>query len=265
MKTHDPRRATHDLFGFRFWLAWILWFAGALILAVIFWTLFIQRLFGAVRGYELTLTWSLAVFGSWFLLLIPFMRKKEQIWKRLNVDQERALDAWLAGMGLFIGLLMASALFWSLRFRANLADTRSFHPEWLRSVLGSWLFLALPFLVVMYRSADRIFKTALLRQTQTGPRFRSIFIERSHRILSHGLAEKLGRIPETMEGAHLVHLLLKDGRRIPNVFILNRREILGVYDRTELGFDLKDAADLEAVRPLPVFEESKWLRLDGRA
>ena len=260
---------TKDAYGFQFWLKWILWFAGSFVLAAIFWTVFLTRVFGQIQSREIVLTWAVAVFGSWFLLLIPFMRKKEQIWKRLNEDQEKAIDAWLFGMGIFIGLLIISEFFWSFWFLRGSRPTSSggFDPRWIRAVFGTWLFLTLPFLVLMYRRADKIFKTAVARQTQAGPSFRTHFVEKSRRMLPETIAAKLRGVPPTLEQGHVVTAVLKDGREVPHLFVLNANEILGVYDRTELGFD---ASDIVGVKPvdadqLPGYEESKWLRLDGRA
>src|SRR5437773_125999 len=112
-------RSLQDRYGFLFWLKWILWFAGSFIISAIFWTLLIKGIFHEIKGPELTLTWAVSVFGSWFILVIPFMRKKEQIWKRLNSDQEKAVDAWLLGMGVLIGLLIASSFGWSFVFRSE--------------------------------------------------------------------------------------------------------------------------------------------------
>ena len=90
-----------DQYGFKFWLGWIVQFAGSFIAAVLFWTFSLTALFGGIRGAEISITWAVAVFGSWFILMIPFMRKKERIWKRLNDDQEKATDAWLLGLRIF--------------------------------------------------------------------------------------------------------------------------------------------------------------------
>ena len=256
---------SRDAFGFRFWLGWIFWFAASFILIAIFWTRLVTALLGPVRGPELTMTWSLAVFGSWFLAVIPFMRKKEKIWKRLNVDQESALDAWLGGMGVFIGLLIAAAFFWSLHYKSRLGQ-EGLSGEWLKAVFLTWLVLMLPFLILLYRQADRIFKTAVERQTPKLPVFRSLLVEHSRRLLPEKISQKIRRAPAVLREGHIVNALLKDGRKIPHVFVMGGTEILGVYDRTELGFEADDIMDIEILAPgdLPVYEESKWLRIDGR-
>ena len=136
-----------DPFGFGFWLGWILWFAGALIVAAIVWTALLVLFFGRLEGNELYATWAVSVFGSWFVIVIPFMRKKERIWKRLNVDEERATSVWLRAMGLFIGLLISSAFLWSFLMRDKIFLDPGFHPEWLKAVISTWGILLIPFLI----------------------------------------------------------------------------------------------------------------------
>ena len=251
-----PNAFNKDRYGFLFWLKWIVWFAASFIAAALFWTTVMQIAFGRVEGKELTITWSVAVFGSWFLLVIPFMRKKERIWKRLNDDQEKAVDAWFWGMGLFIGLLIASAFFWSFWLKGSL---------WFKYVFATWLVILFPFLILMYRQADRIFKTAAARQTYV-PRFRSIFIEPSKRLLPQAVAEKIKTFAPTLSSGHVVTAVLKSGQRVSHVFVLNFNEILGVYDKIDFDFDARDVVDTEKIDPgqLPAYEEAKWLRLDGR-
>ena len=255
-------------FGFRFWLTWILWFAGSLTLAALVWTVALTGIFHRIEGPELTMVWAVAVFGSWFLLVVPFMRKKEQIWKRLNQDEERAADAWLAAMALFIGLLIVSSLGWSFVYRRSLGtfSTRGLNSDWAKAVFGTWIFLLLPFLVWMYRKADQIFKAAVIRQKVTGPVFRTLFVEKSKRLLPEKIAKTIQAVPPMLPKGHVVTLRLKDGTQVPHVFVLNSCEILGVYDRQEWGFEARDVVAVEvAGETLPAYEESKWLRLDGRA
>ncbi len=254
-----------DRFGFKFWLSWILWFAGSLVGAAIFWTFVLTLLFGRIQGSELILSWAVAVFGSWFILLIPFIRKKEQIWKRLNDDQERAVDAWLTAMGIFIGLLVASCLFWSWRLADRIQTSEGFDPTWSKAVFGTWLFLLIPFLIWMYRKADDIMKTALVRQGAVAPSFKTAAIPRSERLLPEALTEKLKKIPPTLPRGHVVTAILKNGQRVPHVFVLDSREIAGVYHRDSFDFESNQIADIEPIPKgqLPPYEEGKWLKLDG--
>ena len=68
-----------------------------------------------------------------------------------------------------------------------------------------------------------------------------------------------------LPNGHVVTVILKNGNRIPHVFVLNAKEILGVYDKDALDFSIDEIADLEALDKdhLPLYEESRWLRLDG--
>ena len=262
MPTH-PR----DPYGFRFWLEWIIRFVGSLTLSAVFWTFVLTKLFGALQSKEMILTWSAAVFGSWFIAVIPFMRKKEQIWKRLNCDQEKSLSAWLIGMNLIVGLLILSSVTWNWIYRAEVLSVRSgFYGGWLKAVFGSWLFSVMPVLIWMYRKADTIFKDAVERQLTQSPKFRSDFVEKSQRSIPSEISQKIKNVPETLPRGHVVHLILKDGRKVPHVFILDAKEILGLYDQTQMDFKASDIADALPVRDpdMAQYDESKWLRLDAR-
>lgn len=259
-------RAIKDRYGFLFWLTWILWFAGSFVFAAIFWTTLLQYFLGKIFGFEFTITWVVCVFGTWFMLVIPFMRKKEQIWKRLNDDQEKAVDAWLLGMGIFIGLLVASSLGWSVVFKEKilLKESAAIHPLWVKAVFGSWLVFLIPFLIMMYRQADNIFKTAVQNQTYT-PRHKVMSIPQKSRLLPEGLVNRLKNIEFTIQNGHLIDLTLKDGRKIPNVFVFKGHEIMGIYERESLDFEVSQIEDFKCVdkAKLPAFDESKWLRFEA--
>ncbi len=256
-----------DPFGFKFWLGWILGFAGCFFVSAGLWTLFITWLFGSIEGSELTLTWCVTVFGSWFLFLTPFMRKKERIWKRLNHDQEKAADLWLAGMAVYIGVLIASSLAWSYLFRSDLHRTVSgIHGPWLKAVFATWILALIPFLVVMYRKADTLFNEAHQRQTSRGPKFQSTLIEKAARQLPIEIGDQISQFPEMLENGRIVTLKLKDGREIQDVFVINSREVIGLYARENMDFKTEDVVGVQAVdaQNLPAYDETRWLRLDGR-
>lgn len=254
-----------DRFGFLFWLGWMTWFAASFLGSAAVWTFFLTWLFGSLEGEELTVTWSVAVFASWFMFLIPFMRKKEQIWKRINGDQERSLRLWFWGMGTFLSTAIVSSIFWSWKYRLDFGASGLYGP-WSKAVFGTWLLMLLPFLAFMYRQADRIFKDAVMRQSQAGPRFRTVLIEKSKRLLTPDLCRKIRQTKPVMPEGHVVACILKDGRKIPNVFVVRGQEILGLYDRLTMDFSGEDIHDIEggASKELPAYEEEKWLRLDGR-
>jgi uncharacterized membrane protein len=256
-----------DPFGFRFWLGWILGFVSCFFISAGLWTLLITRTFGAIKGSELTLTWCVAVFGTWFLFLTPFMRKKERIWKRLNHDQEKAADLWLAGMAVYIGALIASSLLWSFVFRGDLhRESAGLYGPWLKAVVATWLVALIPFLVVMYRKADMLFKEAHERQTSRGPKFQSTLVEKAARQLPVEIAAQISTFPEMLENGRIITLKLKDGREIRNVFVINSREVIGLYDCESMNFKTADVIGVQSVdsEKLPLYDETRWLRLDGR-
>ncbi len=254
-----------DRFGFRFWLGWICWFAGSFVLAAAGWTVLIEKALGPIEGSAREITWAISVFGTWFILVIPFMRKKERVWKRLNTHQEKAVDAWQTAMMIFIGALIGSLFFWSWRYREELGGSGIYGP-WVKAVLVTWLVVLLPFLILMYRRADQIFRDARQEQAAPGPQFRARFYDKASRQLP-GLARlQLEGIAPTVGEGHVVSLRLRNGSVIPHVFILHRREILGIYDAEALSFSMEEIEGVEVLKPesLPPYEEARWLRLDGR-
>ena len=59
--------------------------------------------------------------------------------------------------------------------------------------------------------------------------------------------------------------VLRDGRKIENVFIRDKKDVLGVYGVDSLPFRIRDIVDLETAEldRLPNFKAENWLRLDG--
>jgi hypothetical protein len=257
-------RALKDRYGFLFWLRWIVSFAGSFIVSAIMWTTLLSWIFGPIRGEELLMTWAVAVFGTWFILVIPFMRKKEQIWKRLNDDQERAVDAWLTGLGCFIGLFVSSAFLWDVAMRERLLlNERGIDPVWMKAVFGTWLAILIPLLIWMYRSADRLFRTANERQSYS-PGFKAQWIDPKRRQLPEPLLAKLRGFRPTLPGGHLVRVTLKDGSSLAHVFVLLNGEVAGVYDYALKDFDASQVVDIRSLSSeiLPVYDESKWVRFN---
>ena len=87
------------------------------------------------------------------------------------------------------------------------------------------------------------------------------------RRLPAGLSRKMKKFPDVIRRGQLVTAVLRDGRRIENVFIRDRQDVLGVYGVDRLPFEAGDVVDVEPadLSRLPVFEEARWLRLDGAA
>ena len=252
-------------YGFKFWLLWIFNFAVSFILAALFWSGILFLLLGPIHRNEFVWTWAVAVFGSWFLIVTPFMRKKEQIWKRLNLDQEKAVDAWMKGMGGFLLAMIFNLIFWSWFYQNPiLQSSQNLYPPWLKSVGLTFLILLFPFLAYMYRKADAIFNSAVTRQNEIGVRFRTAFVAKVNRILPEKIAVKIEFLPPLLENGNLVQLKLKDGRLISHAFILHQKELLGIYDYPAMDFEMTDIVEViphENDEILP-YEESKWLRLD---
>ncbi|MBI3312807.1 MAG: hypothetical protein HYZ83_01040 [Candidatus Omnitrophica bacterium] len=146
----------------------------------------------------------------------------------------------------------------------SIHDTRT-AVIWITAVFGTWMIMLVPLIVVMYLKVDKTYEDARLRREKVALRFRSIYVEKSKRMIVPELAKKLEGFPDTIDGGQLVTLVLKDGRRISNVFIEHHREIIGIYDFTEFPFEAKDIADIEMTpaEQIPTFFVPNWLRLDG--
>ncbi len=86
-------------------------------------------------------------------------------------------------------------------------------------------------------------------------------------MIPSSFAKKIQEKTPVLPDGYVVSFLLKDGRKIPNVFVTKGNEILGVYDRVSVDFSAEDIQDVQVLdkEELPVYEEEKWLRLDGRA
>ena len=179
----------------------------------------------------------------------------------------QTIFGWIVWITLTIASFFASAAFWTpiiARKLGSIHETRN-AVVWVAAVFGTWMAALVPLIIVMYSKVDKAYEDARLRREQAALRFKSIPVEKSKRLLPSPLAAKLEHSPEVIQGGHLVTLLLKDGRRIPNVFISGRKEILGIYDADELTFEASDIRDMETadLNNLPSFLTPNWLRLDG--
>lgn len=174
---------------------------------------------------------------------------------------------WVAWITLTIASFFVAAAFWTpfiAKKFGSIHETRN-SILWIVAVFGTWLATLVPLIIVMYSKVDKAYEDARLQREKAALRFKSIPVEKSKRLLPASLAAKLEHSPEVIQGGHLVTLILKDGRKIPNVFIAGKTEILGIYDAEELNFEVRDIQEIELsdLNTLPSFLTPNWLRLDG--
>lgn len=260
--------------GFTWWLLWIAVAIGSFIFSAIVWTWLLTNFFEEIEGAPLTILWSGAVFGSWLLTMIPIIRAKERYWNRLSQDDETNVTWWIGWIALTIATFFVSAGFWTWFFARDGGSIKApgSAERWVFSVFGTWMVALVPMIVVMYQKVDQAYEKARLRREAAPPppRPKTVFIDYAKRTLTDPLAQKLKAWPATIKrgghAGHLVTAVLKDGRRFENLFVANRREVLGIYGYDQLPFEVKEIVDLEPVNldRAPEFKEEAWLRLDGR-
>lgn len=181
---------------------------------------------------------------------------------------------WIGWILLTIISFFVSCYFWTgfIASHVGAMDKPGAPVLWVTAVFGSWMVLLVPLIILMYHKVDKAYEdariereTAALGKAKAVFKVRSLLIEPGKRTLDKTVSEKLKRTPPTIKKGHLVTAVLKDGRKIENVFILNRNEVLGLYDRDSLDFEAKEIVDIEAadLDKLPDFKSEKWLRLDG--
>ncbi len=181
---------------------------------------------------------------------------------------------WIGWILLTIASFFVSCWFWTRVIAEHVGTMQKSGTPilWVTAVFGSWMVLLVPLIIVMYSKVDKAYENARIsretmqfKQARGTFKIRSQFIEPSERRLEKSLVRKLKKTPETIRRGHLVTAILKDGRRIENVFILNKKEVLGVYGMETLNFDIRRIVDVEAADPghLPHFNAEEWLRLDG--
>ena len=181
---------------------------------------------------------------------------------------------WLGWIGLTIASFFVSCYFWTKFIARHVGGMQEPGVPilWVAAVFGTWMILLVPLIIVMYSKVDKAYedariareKTAFEKREKSLP-FKSILIEDSERILSKPLSQKLKKIPETIRRGHLMTAVLRDGRRIENVFIRDKKDVLGIYGVDSLPFKISDIVDLETAdkAALPDFKTENWLRLDG--
>ena len=181
---------------------------------------------------------------------------------------------WVGWITLTILSFFACSYFWTgvIARHFGSMDRAGAPALWVSAVFGSWMVLLVPLIVLMYNKVDRSYEDGRIErekkkapQMPAGFKAKSVYVEDSKRLLNEALRGKLKHMPETLRKAHLVHAVLKDGRRVENIFVMNRKDVLGVYGRDKLDFDIRDIRDIEPadLDKLPAFKEERWLRLDG--
>ena len=181
---------------------------------------------------------------------------------------------WIGWITLTIASFFVSCYFWTgvIARHAGNMDRPGVPILWVTAVFGSWMVLLVPLIIVMYRKVDKAYEDARIRRetiqfqkAKDNFRVRSILVEASERRLKNELTAKLKRCPETIKHGHLVTATLNNGQKVPNVFILNKKEVLGIYGVKEVSFKIADIADVEpvAMHQIPNFKSEEWLRLDG--
>ncbi len=181
---------------------------------------------------------------------------------------------WIGWIALTIASFFVSYNFWTgfIAKHVGSMDRPGVPILWVTAVFGSWMVLLVPLIIVMYNKVDRAYEDARIAresvQFQKAKEmfgFKSIFIDESQRKLKDELSAKLKRYPETIKRGHLVTAILKDGESVPNVFVLDKKEILGIYGVNGMDFQVKDVVDIEPVpvEKIPDFKTEGWLRLDG--
>lgn len=174
---------------------------------------------------------------------------------------------WVIWITLTIVSFFVAAAFWTPLIAKHFGSIQESKNAviWVAAVFGTWIIFLVPMIVFMYQKVDKAYDDARIRREKAANQFRSISVEKSKRMLSSELSHKLAQYPNTIEGGQLVTVILNNGNKIPNVFIANHNEILGIYNVREFSFEGKDVADVEIndmSRP-PFFMAANWLRLDG--
>ena len=258
--------------GFFWWLLWIVIAIGSFVLSAVFWTWFLTTLFGEIQGTPRTVLWASAVFGSWLVTMIPIIRAKERYWNRLSQEDETSVTWWIGWIALTIATFFVSVGFWTWFFARGGSNIQApgAAARWVFAVFGTWMIALLPLIVIMYQKVDRAYEKAREKRENPPARAKTVYIERSERLLGDPLIQKIKQLPPTLkkgrQSGHLVTAVLRDGRKFENVFIADHSEVLGIYGHQTLPFEIKEIIDLEPVpvENLPVFSEENWLRLDGR-
>ncbi|MBI4358028.1 MAG: hypothetical protein HY584_01890 [Candidatus Omnitrophica bacterium] len=279
---------SNNLAGIWFWLKWILVAIGGFTLSILFWNwLLLNHLKADFNQPHVAIGWMVAVFGTWFITLIPLMKEKETVMGHMDKQDESTVTWWLIWISLTIGSFFVAVWFWTPFIAKHFGSIKNPTSSllWIIAVFGSWLVALIPLMVLMYWKVDKAYEDARIRREMRTQKFsaegrirlqsggkdpvtvKAIFIEEAKRRVSKAIAQKLKKIPQSIKGGHLGTAILKDGRRIENVFIARGKELLGVYDQEQLTFEAQDIVNFELsdLTHPPDFTQKIWLRVDGNS
>jgi hypothetical protein len=181
---------------------------------------------------------------------------------------------WIAWILLTIGTFFLASHFWTWFIAQRVGPMRQPGVPilWITAVFGTWMALLVPLIIVMYRKVDKAYEDARIRremqalkEAESRVPFKSVYVEETKRLLPKELVKKIKRFPPAIQGGHLVTAILRDGRRIENVFVFNKNDVLGVYGYDRLPFHVEEITDLVPadLNHLPDYKVENWLRLDG--
>lgn len=256
-----------DHSSFLWWLGWIVLAITALIGSGSFWTWAIPRTLGDFTNPAVTMLWLIAVFGTWMILLIPFIRAKERVMSHMDEEDEATVSWWLRWMALVVVGLGASCAFWTWVFGTDLwsRDLSGKFGLWVLAVFGSWAAVLIPATAVIRRKLTQARGEARRKKEEEAERSKGIWVEESKRRLDALWADQLKRTPQTLAGAHIVSATLQDGRKIPNVVVSRCKEVVGVHGDGHWPFEVKDIAELEVVprSELEKLDPEGWFWIDA--
>ena len=262
--------------GIWFWLKWIVVAIGGFTASLLFWNwLLLNRLKADFGNPQIAIGWMVAVFGTWFIILIPLMKQKEKVMGHMDRQDETTVTWWLIWISLTIGSFFLAVWFWTPFIASHFGSIKN--PTnallWIIAVFGTWLVALTPLMIIMYRKVDKAYEDARIRRELRAEKFKdpvkikAIFVQEPRRRLPKTLTAQLKKQPQTIKGGHLITAILKDGRKIEHVFIAQGKELLGIYDQEELTFQADDIASFELtdLTHPPDFTQKTWLRLDGNS
>lgn len=181
---------------------------------------------------------------------------------------------WIGWITLTILSFFAACWFWTPIIAKHVGNMQQPHAPiiWVTAVFGTWMIILVPLIILMYNKVDKAYEDA--RITREAKQFteqqklfdvRCLDIPQEKRVLPKNITQKLKNFPEALPKGHFVDVILANGKKIPSVFIFNKKEILGIYDAKEMGFRGGDVRDIVLADPTTIrgFSEEKWLRLDG--